>query len=513
MVLLVHNNHTVVEVIDLENNQVISVAEKMPLKVLFHLAKNRPNCILVWCDTLLKPYLNVAYIKSAFYLKNMMVSYASNHYFSNRIGYIEDSPFLNVNKKLKYPTWLMSSNVGAIFSTNLLKFESEIDLNRSFDYALNAIAKLGMPNGLLCYSAPDLLTKPINLKTPKQVSTLELFKFVKSHYKRVWHALLLINIIIYERKFPFLAFLQTLFYKHQTLELKSTFDLELIQHINVDENVTIDVIIPTMGRKLYLYDVLEDLSHQTKRPENVIIVEQNEDVNSNSELDYIFNKPWPFKIIHKFINKTGACNARNLALQQVTSNYVYLADDDNRFVNTLLETIIKTMQSYKLDVVSMSYLQENELETRKKPLQWGTFGAGSSVIHSKYLSNVAFNTALEFGYGEDVDFGMQLRWLGADIIYFPEIRIKHLKAPIGGFRSSFKQAWRNENIQPKPAPTVMLSRMLYNTHTQLLGYKTTLFIKFYKLQPIKNPFKYYNAFNKQWQASQFWANHLKVQNK
>lgn len=500
----------VVEVIDLEANQAISIPEKVPLKALLYLAKNKPECILVWCDMLLKAYLNINYIKSIFHLKNTMFSYASNHYFLNRIGYIEDGPFLNVNKKVKYPTWLMSSNVGAIFSTYLLKFEGKIDLNKTFDFALNAIAKLGMPKGLFCYSAPELLTKSIHLKTPKRASTLELFKFVKSHYKSIWHVLLLVNIIIYERKWPVLAFLRTLFIKQK--QLVTTFNLELMRHTKADDDVTIDVIIPTMGRKQYLYNVLVDLSQQTVLPEKVIILEQNADVNSNSELHYISNQHWPFKITHKFIHQTGVCNARNLALQQVTANYVYLADDDNRFNNNLLETIIKNMQSYKLDVITMSYLQANEVETRKKPLQWSTFGAGSSVVHSKYLNNVAFKKALEFGYGEDVDFGMQLRWLGADVIYFPELSIRHLKAPIGGFRSPFKQVWENESIQPKPAPTVMLSRMCYNTKAQLLGYKTTLFIKFYKLQPIKNPFKYYNVFKKQWQASQFWAKHLKEQN-
>jgi GT2 family glycosyltransferase len=39
--------------------------------------------------------------------------------------------------------------------------------------------------------------------------------------------------------------------------------------------------------------------------------------------------------------------------------------------------------------------------------------------------------ALEFGYGEDTDFGMQLRNKGFDVIYFPDLKITHLKAPMG----------------------------------------------------------------------------------
>jgi GT2 family glycosyltransferase len=39
-------------------------------------------------------------------------------------------------------------------------------------------------------------------------------------------------------------------------------------------NKSIDVIIPTIGRKQYLYAVLQDLAQQTHLPVNVIIVEQ-----------------------------------------------------------------------------------------------------------------------------------------------------------------------------------------------------------------------------------------------
>jgi hypothetical protein len=35
---------------------------------------------------------------------------------------------------------------------------------------------------------------------------------------------------------------------------------------------TLDVIIPSIGRKDYLYDVLQDLAKQTHLPVNVIIV-------------------------------------------------------------------------------------------------------------------------------------------------------------------------------------------------------------------------------------------------
>jgi len=121
--------------------------------------------------------------------------------------------------------------------------------------------------------------------------------------------------------------------------------------------------------------------------------------------------------------------------------------------------------------------------------------------------------ALEFGYGEDVDFGMQLRNLGVDVIYIPEIKISHLKAPIGGFRSTYKPSWIDGEIQPKPSPTVMLNRLNNSSKHQLLGYKTLLLIKYYFAQTIKNPMRYYKQFTRQWNQSVFLANELNRRNK
>ena len=115
----------------------------------------------------------------------------------------------------------------------------------------------------------------------------------------------------------------------------------------------------------------------------------------------------------------------------------------------------------------------------------------------------------EFGYAEDGDFGMQIRNKGYDVIYLPEPVILHLKAPMGGFRTKPKLDWHEEPIAPKPSPTVMLFALLHKTNQQLLGYKTTLFFKYYRVQSIKNPLAYYKMFQKQWTVSLKWANELK----
>ncbi|MAP79604.1 MAG: glycosyl transferase [Aequorivita sp.] len=506
MIVVFHNNGRIV---DLKSNFQLNLddfKEHQVTTALFNLASEHSNCILVWCHESLKEYLNITQINTFFTHKNMMLSYGNHHYFSNLIGYIEDSPFVNVNKTVKYPTWLMSSQVGAIYGSQLIKFQNKINLKDTFDFVLNSIAKHGMPNGLFCYSEPRLVKNSAPIIQTEKASKNQLFKFVKLHYKSVWSSLLLLNILLYEGKFPFVAYLKNLFKSQQKFTLK--FNLEPLVQSNYNKDVTIDVIIPTMGRRTYLLDVLKDLALQTHLPQQVIIVEQNKDENSTTELDFIETETWPFKIIHKFIHQTGACNARNLALKEVQADFVFLGDDDNRFKPNLLDLILYNFQTLELDVITMSYLQKNEKETRKTPVQWSTFGAGSSVVSTKCLKSISFDMALEYGYGEDVDFGMQLRNLGFDIIYFPNIKIEHLKAPIGGFRAKFKQPWERSSIQPKPSPTVMYNKLKNYTTQQLLGYKTVLFFKYYKVQNIKNPISYFKLFRKRWAQSMYWAKRL-----
>lgn len=506
MIILTHNDGEVYDIVDLKTNQLIFNTSKNPSKALFILASKFKERILIWSHVSQKENINIKALEASFHLKNMMLSYSKNQYLPNQIGYVEDSPFLKVNKSVKYPTWFMSSEVGAIYASELLKFRDKICLNNSFDFVLNSIAKLGMPNGLFCYSEPKLLFKTDLTNNEKVASNFELFKFVKQHYKPVWSFLLLVNFMVNESKFKWVPFLYSIFYKK--INFNINFSLNSKRNTQPNINPSIDIIIPTLGRKTYLHDVLLDLEKQILLPKQVIIIEQNEDINSKSELDFISNKAWPFKIVHKFIHQTGACNARNMALKEVTSDYVFFADDDIRIEPNLIESTLFKMQVFNFKAVTLSCLQENDVKIFFNAKQWSTFGSGCSIVNSKPLKTLRFDMNYEFSFGEDADFGMQLRNSGTDIIYFPKPAIKHIKAPIGGFRKPFKHIWTLKGDQPKPSPTILFYKLRHQTNEQLNGYKLVLFFKFYRVQTIKSPIKYYKTFTKQWQQSFFWANKM-----
>ncbi len=513
MIVVYHNENKVVEVAN-ANAFALDKHSYLSLTAFFMLlAKEYPKELLIWCHQSWKEYLNSEELASLFHHSKLMLSYnpSSTNFIDKNIGYIDASLFIGINATVSFATWQMSSAVGGIQAEVLLALNKEIPLDKNFDYFLCSLAKRAMPKGLLCYSEPRLL-KEKSKAVPEKNSTYTLFRFVKQHYRTRWIFLLMLNLLLYERKFPILPFLFSLFYKNRS---KVNFNLDCIKiqsSRKVVDKATIDVIIPTIGRKDYLYEVVKDFSKQTLLPNKIIIVEQNPEPGSISELDYLTREEWPFVIKHIFIHQSGACNARNIALKQISSEWVFLADDDIRIGSDFVKNALEKINDFGAKAVSFRCRQKGQKPTYTTIFQWITFGSGCSIVLADSLKHCHFRMGYEFGFGEDGDFGMQLRNQGIDVLYLPKPEILHLKAPIGGFRAKPVLQWQNDNVQPKPSPTVMLYQILRNIPAQTNSYKTTLFFKYYRLQNIKNPIQYYIQFQKQWGRSVYWANELKKQN-
>ncbi|WP_426483887.1 glycosyltransferase family 2 protein [Flavobacterium sp. 2] len=510
MIIIYHNYNKAVKVVT-ETNDVLPFNDKGTIaSVLIDVALKNPESKIVWCDQNFEKLLNLEGLNESLHHKKIMLSYNPDvsDFIGKGIGYVDGAVFIKVNKKETYPTWQMSGTVGVIQAEILCKISDNIKPDSNFDYFLNSIAKLYQPLGLLCYSEPSLIKN--NLQTGKtSANKFLLFRFVKQHYRARWTVLLFFNLMFYEKQVALLPFIFSFFYRKRKIKTNLIENIDVQSSRKVLDTGTIDVIIPTIGRKEYLLNVLKDLSIQTHLPKKVIIVEQNPHPDSSSELDYLADREWPFFIKHIFTHQAGACNARNLALAEVESEWVFLNDDDNEFSKDLIEHTLANCVKYGTVVASNSYLTSNDVKTMNHVYQAPFFGSGNSFIKSKLLEKVSFRMGFEFGYGEDNDFGMQLRNAGFDVLYFPNPEILHLKAPIGGFRTKPDLIWNKDAVKPKPSPTISLFKLLHETKEQHKGYKTILFFKAYRKQPVKNPVKYFFKFQREWEKSIYWADKLK----
>jgi len=506
MIVVCHQNNKVVKVC--RDEEVVSFETSLNIaSTLMALAKKNPTDRIIWSHATIESNINWDALDEIFHHDRIMASFNNTQkdFFSDGVGYIDESIFINVNKSVSYPTWMTTSALGGISSKALLQFENAIDLESDFDYFLHSIAKMGALKGLFCYSEPRLVIDKTISVPVKMANVYTLFRFAKQHYRTRWIFILLLNFIVFEKRFPIFALLFSLRFKKRN---KTSIDLSKIpvqSKLKVIKTKTIDVIIPTIGRKDCLYDVLQDLAKQTHLPQNVIIVEQNPIAESISELDYLTTEQWPFVIKHIFTHTAGACNARNVALSQVSSEWVFLNDDDNRFDENLINDIFCKIEQLGICVATTSYLQKNEKLVYNHIHQTDIFGSGNSFVKSSCLENVFFSMALEFGYGEDFDFGMQLRNKGIDVIYFPTPSILHLKAPFGGFRIKPKFPWIDEKYQPKPSPTMMYIKQKYLNPKQLEGYKLRFFMKSIRKESFFNWFKFYTSFAKRWNVSVDWS--------
>lgn len=506
MIVLVHKNQKVIDVTSNIQFDINSYKGKLLSDVMILACKNFSDELIIWVSEFQRDNLNLDHFSKTFKHKRILCSYHSEFVIDSALGYVEQSPFIKINKEVKFPTWLMSDTVGGIYAQTFNSIYNNQFYTANFTELMCSIAKAAQPFGLLTYSEPNLLINKEKIESVVVANKIDLFSFVKKHYKFQWIFILLFNLIIYENKFPLISFLKAIV----TKKINSNINLPNVDHVNKHEffSSKVDVIIPTIGRTKYLEKVFECLANQTILPNKIIVIEQNAIQNAPTELNFIYDKTWPFKIEHQLIYQLGACNARNLALQHLEGDYVFLADDDIEFENDLIEISLQSLKSYQLEAATIACLRVGDKPFFNTIFQWGTFGSGCSLVSTNCLKGMSFDTSYEFGFGEDTDFGMRLRNKGFDIIYLPKPQVLHLKAPMGGFRTKFVHPWEKDTILPKPAPTVLLFYLKYYSKEQLLGYKTILFAKFYTKQTIKNPFKYLKIMKMRWNKSMEWANKL-----
>jgi GT2 family glycosyltransferase len=511
MILVLHKNEKVVSVKNTVTEIKIPFLSKNLVSIVFELAQEFPDDLLFWCHQDLENYINYETIASIFHHKLVFASYnTSENYILNKdIGYTETTSFCLRNTKVTFPNWMMSSDVGGLHAEVFLAIQKLTIDKSSFNYFSTSLAFQGVPAGLFCYSEPKLLSSNFPIIKKNIGKNSDLFRFVGQHYKKRWVFNLLFCQAVFDKRFSFFALFFGLFANKRNFDMNIFSKIQVVSSKEVSSNFDLDVIIPTIGRKKYLLDVLNDFSKQTILPKRIIIIEQNADASASSDLDFLYNQTWPFQIIHKFIHQTGACNARNLALSLINSEWIFLADDDNRFEPTLLEEIFFKINKFGLECVTTSYLQSFETKRYFVTHQFDTFGSGNSFVKKAALKNIIFDTSFEFGYGEDTDFGMQLRKNGVDVVLLDSPDIEHLKAPIGGFRTNFIFDYEKDEIQPKPSPTVMLFKLKHLSRQQILTYKFRLFLVLYNTSDINNPIKCLKFFKLKWNKSIFLAEKLK----
>ncbi len=510
IILVVHDNTQVLEIKGTNNNK-FQYNPYNITETILKISSDFPNHLIAWVHKELLNYIDISNWPQLISHPFEIITYEPGKYsdLEDDIQYIEfGSPFVHYTmaQKNRFATWLMSSSMGMAHAQLLNQFRKWGNYLNSFSIFLISLAKNAGQYGIMPYSEPKLLTYPLpnHYKRTKNKSA-HFLSFIKTHYSKKLHFLYFLDKFFYEKKIPLFSFLTAKKVKLPSIKSKKiSFQIEIKK---INEQDSYDVIIPTLNRPVHLYNFLTDLSKQHVTPKKVIIVEQ--DPNKKSKIDYL-DREWPFEIEHIITDKIGACHARNLALEKVKSKYCFFADDDIRIQPPTLSDALVTMKTFHIPAITLGVYREGEKPPIKtNPTLWHTFGAGCSIVLSKYATTTRFDLSLEHGFGEDADYGMQLRHKGCNIFYYSKYPILHLKAPAGGFRYKRKLPWDNARFRPKPSPTIMLFFKKNATKKQILGYKMFILIKKIISERKINIFKTIISFKKSWEESEKWAEYLK----
>jgi hypothetical protein len=365
------------------------------------------------------------------------------------------------------PTWLVSDCAGLVHA----RVVGAVGLDKRFKTwaaALLDFGHRGLQHGVCPYSEPDLLARDVPdtvaaaLRRP--IPDRDIAVLVRRLYGRRWVAFWLIGSLLYRRSFHLPAAARG--WLARGAEPVQARSLEALGPVPTEPGAvdpTIDVIVPTLGRPGLLRDLLEDLSLQTLRPRMVIVVDQRTGPAAATETGDITTGTWPFEVEHHFTDWVGACRARNLGLRSARGEWLLFLDDDVRLPPGLIAHLVGVAGAYDVEAVTAATLLPHQLDDGARrdalPTMSSRLATCASLVRRALAEKAGgFDERLEGGYGEDSEFGIRLRRLGAVVLRTPAEPVLHLKAPFGGFRSSLAHPWKDDAVAPHPSPTILLSR-------------------------------------------------------
>lgn len=219
----------------------------------------------------------------------------------------------------------------------------------------------------------------------------------------------------------------------------------------------LSLVLPTIGRPEALYNLLRHLEHQTRPPEEIVIVDQSgrEDARVAA---YAASRPG---VRYFHIERRGLPNARNVGFNLSTGDVVLFLDDDIIPDPRLCEAHLGNYADPTVGGVGGRVTGGYDASTggvgEFHPLGGAVvrnFGSstrrdvdhlpgGNMSFRREVFARVGgFDTA--FGgaaMGEETDFCLRARREGFRLVFDPRASLEHLHLPSGGCREERFEDW------------------------------------------------------------------------
>jgi glycosyltransferase involved in cell wall biosynthesis len=217
--------------------------------------------------------------------------------------------------------------------------------------------------------------------------------------------------------------------------------------------LSVSVVICTLNRENPLIHVLQLLKSQTIKPMEILVIDQSSDHLPSTRTYLQENKD---HLRYFSLSQPSTTAARNLAIKEVRGDLILFLDDDVLFYPSLIQAHLDNYQDPNIGAVTGKVLYDG---SRENDWPW----AARITSSGKYLRNFTTNQKCSVPtlYGcnmsilkrvieqvgrfdlnywgnflwEEVDYAMQIRKQGYQILYAPEAAVFHVMASKGGSRN------------------------------------------------------------------------------
>jgi len=197
----------------------------------------------------------------------------------------------------------------------------------------------------------------------------------------------------------------------------------------------ISVIIPTVGRKIYLRRCLISLLSQSVLPSEIIIV-NNGSSPLGKDLQLDKKKTTPIHIVYVREERQGVGYARNAGLRAASNNMIAFIDDDcvaqKNWIEHVLfsfsknpKTIIKgkNTNGFRDNIFSALEYYQTELHFQSQLVPF-LDTKNFALRKSDFLNSPYFDTRFA-RLDEDIDFGIRANLAGIFVIYDQSVVVAH----------------------------------------------------------------------------------------
>lgn len=345
-----------------------------------------------------------------------------------------------------YPQWMLTTPVSHDIDTTsplltlraLLVRRSVIDQLGGVDTAMDTVTGAGLElgirwtrSGALVRHVPDLVAPGTERCDPP--SDADEFRCVTQHHGRTWASWALTRSI-QQRAVPIsssASLAQTI--RKTSVRPPTCFESSLAA--DGDTSRTVSVILPTINRYPYLVPLLEQLDRQTRRPHQVLIVDQTPKDHRRDDLTSIA-PALPVTVFE--LDQPGQSTARNIALQAATGEFVLFIDDDDEIDDDLIEGHLTRL----VDGVDAICGGVDDATAGPPPPGMrhrkasDVFPTGNSAVRrTALIRSGLFDPVFDHGPRADRDVGTRLHVTGSLLVYDPGVTVFHHHAPVGGLRT------------------------------------------------------------------------------